>query len=95
MKTHIKILILTALLLVGVAITASAASNASSSYQINWDVIAGGGGPSTSSSYAVNATIGQPVVGPADGVSKSIGAGYWYHTLWELVVQIFLPLVLR
>jgi hypothetical protein len=95
MKIHFKILILTALLLAGIAITVSATANAPSSYQINWDVIAGGGGPSTSSSYAVNATIGQPVIGPAEGASKFVGAGYWYHTLWELVVQVFLPLVLR
>ena len=37
MKVHIKIIILTALFLAGIAITANAATNVSSSYQINWD----------------------------------------------------------
>ncbi|MBU0492024.1 MAG: hypothetical protein KKA73_03090 [Chloroflexi bacterium] len=47
---------------------------------VDWAVIAGGGGPSTGPDVALNATLGQPIVGPSGSGPEavSLGAGYWY-----------------
>jgi hypothetical protein len=64
---------------------------------LNWQVIAGGGGPSSDgSSVAINDTLGQPVVGPSsDGGSIALGAGYWYGTGAPRAVTLYLPLVTK
>lgn len=46
-------------------------------YQIDWYVIASGGGHSESSNYQVDATIGQPIVGISSSDSYIIEAGFW------------------
>ncbi len=40
-------------------------------------VIAGGGGESTSAGYAVNGTIGQPIVDVSASANYIVGAGFW------------------
>ncbi len=61
---------------------------------VPWWVVAGGGGEvrSAGGEVAMNGTLGQPIVGPADN-SAWLGAGYWYGA--EAVYAIHLPLVLR
>jgi hypothetical protein len=47
-------------------------------YTIDWHKIAGGGGTSTSATYQVTGTIGQPdASGPLTGGSYSITGGFW------------------
>jgi hypothetical protein len=46
-------------------------------YQIDWHVIASGGGHSESAEYQIDATIGQPVVGQSSSESYTLKAGYW------------------
>ena len=71
-KRIIRYLSLAALLLaVGVALAQST---------VDWWVIAGGGGPSSGGNVELNATLGQPIVGPASHRDVSLGAGYWYGT---------------
>ncbi|MCP4582294.1 MAG: hypothetical protein GY839_11830 [candidate division Zixibacteria bacterium] len=46
-------------------------------YQVDWYVIASGGGHTESGSYQVDGTIGQPVVGETSSPSYTVEAGYW------------------
>jgi hypothetical protein len=46
-------------------------------YQIDWYVIASGGGHSESDNYLINGTIGQPIVGKSSSASYQIDAGFW------------------
>jgi hypothetical protein len=48
----------------------------------------------TSSSYALNGTIGQAAIGPADSTSYDLGAGYWYGVRIG-PFTIYLPLILK
>jgi hypothetical protein len=49
---------------------------------VDWWVIAGGGGPSTGGGVELNASLGQPIVGPSSGGDVSLRAGYWYGASW-------------
>ncbi len=66
----------------------------SDSHAIPWDTIAGGGSEMSSASYAINGTIGLPVIGPGSSSNYSIGAGYWYG-VGDGSSQLFLPVVIR
>jgi len=46
-------------------------------YQIDWYVIASGGGHTESSSYQIDGTIGQPIVGSSSSAVYQIEAGFW------------------
>jgi hypothetical protein len=76
------------LLLAGLAL-------ASGSYSINWWVVGGGGGPISGGGYAINATIGQPVVGVATDAGYELCSGFWCSELVAVGYRIYLPLVLR
>jgi len=65
--------IINTLLLIMFGIASSQAQN----YNIDWHVIGSGGGSSASSSYEINGTAGQPIVGGSSSASYSIEAGYW------------------
>ena len=71
-RTAILVSIVTCLLLSGVALALSAAG-----LDLWWHVIAGGGGRSTSASYVVHGSIGQPAVGGLSSVGYRLGAGFW------------------
>jgi len=64
----------------------------STHYALNWDVIGAGGGPASSGSFAVNATLGQGVVGPAASTSFQVSAGYW---LAGGQYSLYLPVLMR
>lgn len=62
---------------------------------IEWSVGGGGGGPAIGEGgVALNATLGQPVIGPAGDGAVSLGAGYWYG-LAVVEYPVYLPVVLR
>jgi hypothetical protein len=46
-------------------------------YKIDWYVIGSGGGHAQSSSYQLDGTIGQPIVGIASSSSYTLEAGFW------------------
>jgi hypothetical protein len=74
MKTRSVIVIATVgSLLLGASVLVHAAAN----FDLWWHVIAGGGGRSASSSYAIQGSIGQPVAGSAGSSSYRVGAGFW------------------
>jgi len=65
--------LLAGLVLVSVALAQGGAA-------INWQVIAGGGGRATGGAVVLYDTLGQPVIGPANGGNVALKAGYWYGT---------------
>jgi hypothetical protein len=68
----------------------------SANYAIDWDVMGGGGGSISSTSYAMNSTIGQTAIGPADSTNHDLGAGYWYGVIIQIgPLEIYLPLTLK
>lgn len=48
-------------------------------YSINWDVIAGGGGPASSDSYDARGTVGQPAAEDWSSGDYQLTSGYWYR----------------
>jgi hypothetical protein len=66
---------------------------ASGSYSINWWVVGGGGGPISGGGYAINSTIGQPVVGVASDTGYELCSGFWCGA--AVGYKIYLPIVLK
>ena len=89
-RTTIFLALVALLLLAGVALAMD-----SEHYRLDWftPLTSGGGGPASSTNYAVNFTVGQSVVGTSDGTDYGSCLGYWCGTAVEH--RIFLPLVLR
>ena len=88
-RSAILLAILALLLLTHIALAME-----STNYKLDWFVplTGGGGGPSSSTNYEVDFTVGQTAIGAADSDNYAIGQGYWYGVLdsW-----LFLPLVLQ
>lgn len=76
------------LLLTGIVLAMSSAN-----YAIDWDVMGGGGGPISSTSYSMNSTIGQAVIGSKSSPSYQLGSGYWPGGILEYLVH--LPIILK
>ena len=67
-------------------------------YDLSWHVVSGGGGPMSSTNYAINGTIGQAAIGPAVSTNYDLGAGYWYGVVIQIgpvEFKIYLPLILK
>ena len=47
--------------------------------QINWDVLASGGGPMSSANFLLDGTLGQMVAGPSTSTNFTLNAGYWQN----------------
>ncbi|MCD6162943.1 MAG: hypothetical protein J7K40_11090 [candidate division Zixibacteria bacterium] len=56
---------------------AAASAAIAQTYQIDWYVIGSGGGSSSSESYSVDGTIGQPIVGQTSSENYIVEAGFW------------------
>lgn len=82
------LLILLLLFTAGVAVLAQTSQD----YNLEWHVIAGGGGQSASAAYRVNGTIGQSLASPplSGGGAYTLSSGYWYAPS-----TVYLPLVIR
>jgi hypothetical protein len=91
MKTRILILVVTCLIITGIAFAADLP-------ELNWYVFGGGGGPVSAGKYWMDGTIGQPIVGRVSGEKHELYAGYWvgvegiFNPMDE---NIFLPLILH
>ena len=86
-------ILLTVLVLLLLASNAGAMSSAN--YKLDWftPLTGGGGGPASSTNYAVNFTIGQTVVGASSSASYQVGLGYWYGVAQQF--KVYLPIVLK
>jgi hypothetical protein len=58
-----------------------------------WSVIGSGGGRAESGIYALDCTIGQPLVGNANAVPFELCSGFWCGA--SAGIWIYLPLILR
>lgn len=72
----------------------SVAAQTSTTYDLSWHVIAGGGETMTSATFTVHATAGQGIIGPTGSSTYQVGAGYWYGVVGGAYAA-YLPLVLR
>ena len=59
---------------------------------IPWSVLGGGGGHAEAAPYALDGTLGQPIVGLATASSLDLCAGYWCGAP---PYRIYLPLLLK
>jgi hypothetical protein len=92
---RLTLIALTLALLLALALAAGLAqAGSSATYAINWQVLAGGGGPvaSTAGGVSLNGTLGQPVIGPSAGGAVTLGAGYWHA---GAASPVYLPIILR
>ncbi len=64
-------------------------------YELNWYVIGGGGGRVAGGNYALEGTVGQPVVGRASGGSYHLNAGFWQEDAPPGGIRVFLPVMLK
>jgi hypothetical protein len=60
-------------------------------YNINWNVVSGGGNTMSSASYTLKSTVGQPVVGNFSGTNYNIANGFWQNVFNKL--KTFLPII--
>ncbi len=79
--------VLVALLIVNIA-----GAQSSANYSLSWYVLAGGGGRTASTHYAMNGTVGQSAVGLSDDTQYGTASGYWQK--WP-DYAVFLPLILK
>ena len=95
MKRKAILLVIAALLL----LTGSALAMSSPNYRLDWYVplTGGGGGPSSSTNYAVNFTIGQTVINASSSTNYAAGLGYWYGVVAAAAggQGPYLPLILK
>ncbi len=80
-----------------IAVAVAAAGAQVGSYQIDWWVVAGGGGSSGSEvGYQLSGVAGQPASGPLiGGEGYGLNSGYWVGLMLPTGYEIYLPAVLR
>lgn len=86
------------LILAGLVAGPAVLAQTSASYDLSWQVIAGGGGRSSSASYVINGTIGQSVASPpqAFGANYPVNSGFWYGEVHVLGGhRVYLPIIFR
>jgi hypothetical protein len=90
MKRTLVLLTLAALLLLAGGVLAMFSNN----FRLDWftPLTGGGGGPTGSTHYAVNFTVGQSAIGASASTNYAVGLGYWYGIR---EYRIYLPLVHR
>ena len=90
---HICVILTLAVLLVTSAVDGTALAQTSTSYNLEWHVIGGGGQPLASTHYVVHSTIGQGAASPpySTGSQYAVSGGYWFAPNY----RIYLPLAFR
>ncbi len=59
-------------------VATSVLAQTSTSFDQTWHVLAGGGAPASSASFAANGTLTQAAIGVSQGSSYRAESGYWY-----------------
>ncbi len=91
-KTGRKHLLLIGLLLLSTFLVLGGWALANGGYDLSWHAIAGGGGHSSSSHYALDGSIGQPVAVTSGGGNYTLCAGFWCT---EMPQRTMLPVMLK
>jgi hypothetical protein len=94
-RKHVLVTAALATLLAGLGLSGAVVAQTSSSFNLEWHVIGGGGQPASSARYTVNSTAGQGAASPPLSASAHyvVSGGYW-HSGWGMRA-VYLPLVLR
>ena len=92
-KMLLPVVALLLLLTAGAVVWAQTAAG----FDLVWNVIAGGGGRSSSADYRVEGTIGQAVAGPpaAGSADFMIGSGYWFGATGGAATTLYVPVIHR
>lgn len=92
MKRHPRIAVAALLVLLLFIVGIGVLAQTSVDFNLEWHVLAGGGGPSASADYVVNGTVGQSLAGPPQSGNSAfvVNSGYWQESL-----TVYLPLVGR
>jgi hypothetical protein len=90
-----KLFAVTTAILILLLVSTVVLGMSSPNYLLDWFVQLSGaaGGPSTSSAYSVNYTLGQVAAGRSASANYAAGLGYWYGT--DTPHKVFLPAVLK
>src|SRR5437867_1736060 len=80
---------------VSLLLVAEVAAMSSPHYRLDWytPLTSAGGGPTSSTNYQVNITMGQPALGAAASTHYQLGLGYWSFSV--LGVRVYLPVIVR
>ena len=97
MKYRRMILALAVIALMLVPAAGAVLAQSSASYNLEWNIIGGSGGPMSSASYAVNSTAGQAAASPPYSASSrfAVSGGYWFGDGITVRYPIYLPIVVR
>jgi hypothetical protein len=92
MKSKVLIVVIVAIALVFL-VSASALAMVSPNYLLNWftPLSGTGGGPSISTSYSANTTIGQTITGLLASTNYKVRAGYWAGV--DAPYTVYVPLM--
>jgi hypothetical protein len=93
MNKRTFLVLLTGLLVVLAAVSIAWAQT-SSSFDLSWYVLAGGGERAGGTHFALNGTLGQGAVGLSDSTSFQMQSGYWHGASLPRY-RVYLPMVLR
>ena len=79
MRTVRNMTLAAALVVLLLAAGATALAQTSASFDLTWNVMANGGGKSTSAGYVVQGTAGQGLASPPDSTSAGyrVQSGFW------------------
>jgi hypothetical protein len=94
-KQRITVLAVTMLLLL--AFGAAVLAQTSAGFNLEWHVIGGGSGESSSADYRVQGTIGQSAASPPTASSAGfvVSSGYWSGSTGPAGTTIYLPAILK
>lgn len=90
MQNKIAVSLLLVLIILG-----STAAIAANDVDINWSVVAGGGGRATAGILSLDNTVGQAAIGLASNGSTQLCAGFWCMQEAPRSVSVYLPLLLH
>jgi hypothetical protein len=90
-------MLLTLLLALTLTLATTILAQTSPSFDLEWNVIASGGGESTSASYRVEGTVGQSVASQLESNSAGyvVTSGYWSADTGLSGARLYLPIVYR
>jgi hypothetical protein len=89
---RVATLLIVALLITGLAITAASASIQADDYSVSWYTFDGGGGSSAGGDFTLMGTIGQPDTGSHSATGYDLTGGFW---AWVARYLGYLPLIKR
>lgn len=102
MNHKCTILVLTLAALLGTLAVGAVLAQTSPNYNLEWNILAGGGGLASSDNYIVQGTAGQALSGASQPSSDNfrVGGGFWgggggFEEVPDFDYTLYLPLLLK